>query len=103
MISFCILFLPSWRDVSIRTLWLGRIEMSATAIVRYTIARFRRLGMIGGQIIRPDRRLAVTARNVEHIIRLAQAGNSPPQASHQFLAVGERGAQMRGTGREIAV
>ena len=56
---------------------LRRIEMNVTAIVGDTIARFRMLFTLLGkriflrQIIRTDRRLAVAAGNIEHVIRLA--------------------------------
>ena len=49
--------------------------MNLTAIICDTIARFQRLftllRIINSQKIRPDRRLAVAAGNVEHVIRLA--------------------------------
>src|ERR1700732_4101642 len=67
---------------------LGRIEMNLTAIIEDTIARFRVLFTFLGkrgcrrrriyfrrifarQIVRADRRLAVAAGNIEHVIRLA--------------------------------
>src|SRR5436309_2516526 len=89
--------------------WFRRIEMNVAAIVDDTIARFRGLFTLPGkrifirQIIRTDRRLAVTARNVDDVIRLAQSGDASPQGTHQLLAVLERGAQMRRAGREVAV
>src|SRR6266576_6478464 len=89
--------------------WLRWIEMNVAAIVRDTIARFRlpitfrSQRMRLRQIARADRRLAVAAGNIEHICRLAQSGHPPPQGAHQFLAVLERGAQVRGARREIAV
>ncbi len=55
------------------------------------------------QIARPDRRLAVAAGDIQHIFRLAQAGDAPAQGPHQLLPMLERGAQMRGARREIAV
>src|SRR6202521_3486696 len=55
------------------------------------------------KIARPDRRLAVTARNVEHVGRLRQARQAPAQLAHQALAGLDRGAEMRGAGREIAM
>src|SRR6266478_9447056 len=81
---------------------LWRIEMNIAAIVDDTIARFRIEFTFSGQgiclrqIARADRRLAVAAGNIEHICRLAQSGHPPPQGAHQFLAVLERGAQVRG-------
>ena len=48
--------------------------MNVTAIIRDTIARFRLiftfLRVIDHQVTRPDRRLAVAAGNVEHVVRL---------------------------------
>ncbi len=43
------------------------------------------------------------AGNVEHISRLGKAGEAAAQFAHQRLAVGDRGAEMRGARREIAV
>src|SRR6266702_8168204 len=88
---------------------LWRIAMNIAAIVDDTIARFRIEFTFSGrgiylrQIARTDRRLAVAAGNVEHVIRLAQPGDPPSQVTHQLLTVLKRGAQMRRTGREIAV
>ena len=45
----------------------------------------------------------MAAGNIEHVFRLAQAGNPSAQRRHQRLAPLQRGAQMRGAGREIAV
>ena len=42
------------------------------------------------EITWPDRRLAMAAGNVEHIIRLAQAGDASTQGTHQFLALLDR-------------
>src|SRR6185312_15848918 len=82
-----------------------RIEMRITAIVDDTIARFQGYFTFSGirmrQIGRTDRRLAVAAGNVEHVVRLAQAGDTSPQAPHQFLPPGDRRAQMRGSRRKI--
>src|SRR5712664_611852 len=86
---------------------LWRIEMNIAAIVDDTIALFRIEFTIPGQgiclrqIDRTDRRLAVAAGNVEHVVRLAQPGDPPSQGTHQFLPVLKRGAQMRCAGREI--
>ena len=55
------------------------------------------------QIIRANRRLSVAAGNIEHIIRLAQARDAAPQTAHQFLPLCDRGAQMRGSRRQIAM
>ena len=83
--------------------------MNVAAIVDDTIARFPGLFTLPGkrifirQIIRTDRRLAVTARNVDDVIRLTQSRDPSPQSTHQLLAVLERGAQMRRAGREVAV
>ena len=55
------------------------------------------------QIIRADRRLAVAAGDIEHVIRLAQAGDASPQSSHQLLALRDRRAQMRRARRKIAM
>src|SRR6267142_5045391 len=88
---------------------LWRIEMNIAAIVDDTIARFRieftfpGQGICLRQIARTDRRLAVAAGNVEHVVRLAQAGDPPSQCTHQLLPALKRGAQMRRAGREIAV
>src|SRR5450759_5051209 len=95
--------------------WLWRIEMNVAAIVGDTIARFRsrftrlrkRICRRGRTCIRQiagtDRRLAVAAGNVEHVIRLAQSGDPAPQAAHQLLPALKRRPQMRRAGREIAV
>ena len=45
----------------------------------------------------------MAAGNIEHIFRLAQAGDAAPQTAHQFLALCDRGAQMRGSWRKIAM
>ena len=45
----------------------------------------------------------MAAGNVEDIIRLAQAGNAAAQAPHQFLPLRDRGAQVRGSRREVAM
>jgi len=55
------------------------------------------------QIIRANRRLSVAAGNIEHIIRLAQARDAASQTAHQFLPLCDRGAQMRGSRRQIAM
>ena len=55
------------------------------------------------QIMRPNRRLSVATGNIEHIFRLAQAGDAAPQAAHEFLALCDRGAQMRRSRRQIAM
>ena len=64
--------------------------MHVAAVIDNTIARFRnrftffrkRIGsgkrIYRRQIIRADRRLAVTAGNIEHVVRLAQSGYPPP-------------------------
>src|SRR5258708_29379167 len=89
--------------------WFRRIEMNLAAIVDDTIARFPGLFTFPGkricvrQIIRTDRRLAVTAGNVDDVIRLAQSGDPSPQGTHQFLPMLERGTQVRRAGREVAV
>src|ERR1700726_4213240 len=54
-----------------------RIEMNLTAIIDDTIARFRGLFTLlrqrirRRQVVRPDRRLAVAAGNIEYEFRLA--------------------------------
>src|SRR5258705_7410556 len=88
---------------------LRGIEVNVTAIINDMIARFRTLFTFPGkricrrQIVRTDRCLAVAARNIDHVIGLAQSGDPPPQGTHQFLPVLERGAQMGRAGREVAV
>ena len=62
-----------------------------------------RFGIRRSNVIRTDRRLAVAAGNIEHIGRLAQAGQTSAKAAHQLLSGRDIGAQMRGAGREIAV
>src|ERR1700726_3735899 len=52
---------------------------------------------------RPDRHLAVTARQVEHIGRLAESGHREAEGAGYPLARSDRGAEMRGAAREIAV
>ena len=76
-----------------------RIAMqSAVEILDQAVA-----GLIPRQIVRADRRLAVAAGNVQHVGRLAQAGQPAAQRAHQLLAALDRGAQVRRAGREIAV
>ena len=55
------------------------------------------------EITWPDRRLAMAAGNVEHIGRLAQAGGAAVERAHERLPSRDRGAQMGGAGREIAM
>jgi hypothetical protein len=45
----------------------------------------------------------VAAGNIQHIFRLAQAGNAAAQVPHQFLAVCNGGAQMCRSRRQITV
>src|SRR5438128_393749 len=54
-------------------------------------------------IARSDRGLAVAARNVEHIGRLAQPRIAPAQDTHQILTACDRGAKMTGARRQVAV
>ena len=58
---------------------------------------------VRAQVIRPDRRLAVAARDIEHIGRLAKSGSAAVQRAHQRLTFGDGGAQMRRAGRQIGV
>src|SRR5689334_4360958 len=51
----------------------------------------------------PYGRLAMPARNVEHIGRLAQPGYTATQGANKRLAIRDCRAQMAGTGREIAM
>src|SRR5450631_327059 len=84
--------------------WRRRIEMNVAAIVDNTIARFRSHFTLSGkricrrkrirQIDRTDRRLAVAAGDVEHIVGLTQSGHPAPQTTHQFLPLRQGGAQM---------
>ena len=55
------------------------------------------------EVTRSDRRLAVTAGNIEHIGWLAQPRESPPQTTHKGLSLGDVGAQMRGAGGKIGM
>src|SRR4051794_37377433 len=55
------------------------------------------------EIAGPDWRFAVTARNVEHIGRLAQPRQTAMQLADKRLALRDGRAQMAGTGRKIAV
>ena len=73
--------------------------MRASIEIRNSVAVWR----FDGEIIRTDRRFAVAAGNVKHVRRLAKSGIAPAQLPYQTLAVFDRGAQMRGAGREIAV
>ncbi len=50
-----------------------------------------------------DRRLAMSARDVEHVARLAKPGQPAMERPHQSLAVLDGGAPMRGARSEIAV
>ena len=89
--------------------------MHVAAVIDDTIARFRngftffRDGICSEkriclrQIIRSDRRLAVTAGDIEHIVRLAQSGYPPPQCTHQFLSVRQRRTQVCRARGEIAM
>lgn len=54
-------------------------------------------------IIRTRRRLAVTARNVDHQHRLAKTGQAPKQGADQIPPLLQRHAQMRRAGGEIGV
>jgi hypothetical protein len=45
----------------------------------------------------------VAAGDIEHVSRLAEAGEPSVQRAHQRLAVLDPGAPMRGAGREVAV
>ena len=62
-----------------------------------------RLAGIAVDIRRPDRHLAVAAGDIEHVGRLAEAGDAAAQLAHQRLAVGDRRAEMRRAGRQVAV
>ncbi len=55
------------------------------------------------RVVRPDRRFAVAARDIEHVGGLAQARQPPAQLPHQRLAGFDIGAQVRRAGRKIAV
>src|SRR5438067_10532924 len=55
------------------------------------------------QVIRTDRRFAVAAWDVEHIGRLAEAGVAAVQGAHERLSLPDRGPQVRGSRREIAM
>src|SRR5262245_12050193 len=55
------------------------------------------------QVVRADGRFAIAARNVEYVGRLAQAGITSAQRTHQVLALPDGGAEMRGAGRKIAM
>lgn len=50
-----------------------------------------------------ERNFAVGSRNVEHVGRQREAGQAAAQFAHQRLALGNRGSEMRGAGRQIAV
>ncbi|GCC46807.1 hypothetical protein chiPu_0030895, partial [Chiloscyllium punctatum] len=86
---------------------LRRVGMNVTAIIDDTVPPFRAIFTFAGnrlrQIGRADRRLAVTAGNVEHVIRLTKSGDAPAQGPHQLLPGFDRGAQMRGAGRKVAM
>src|SRR5690606_31950239 len=55
------------------------------------------------QLAWPQRSLARTAWNIEHIHRLTEAGEPAAQAPHDILPLGDGGAQMRRAWRQIAV
>src|SRR5215469_9913501 len=44
---------------------------------------------------RADRHLTVTARDIQHIGRLAEPGNAAAKRAHEVLAIGNPGAKMR--------
>ncbi len=46
-----------------------------------------------------DRRLAMAARNIEDVGRLAEAGNRAAQGADYFLAFGDLKAEVAGAGR----
>jgi hypothetical protein len=56
-----------------------------------------------GEIARPDRHLAVAAGNIEHVGRLAEAGDAAAQAPHQVLPSAMVVRKCAGAGREVAV
>src|SRR5262245_199646 len=62
-----------------------------------------RLRWFGHDVARADWRLAVTARNVEHVGWLAQPGIAAAQGAHHRLALANAGAEMPGAGRKIAM
>src|SRR5262245_47430207 len=80
-----------------------RIEMASPIEVLDLVALLIICTRNTTEICRPDRRLAVPARDVEHIGRLAQPREAAMEAPHQALALRDGRAQMAGAGREIAV
>src|SRR5277367_4617083 len=50
---------------------------------------------------RADRHLAEAAGDVEHVGRLAQAGDAAAQPAHERLTVRDGGAEARGAGRPV--
>src|ERR1700743_18249 len=83
--------------------------MNVAAVIDHTIALLlKRRTLLGRrilwrQIVRSDRRLAVTAGNIEYELRLAQSGYPASQRRHQLLAARQRGAQMRRATRAVAM
>src|SRR4029453_10287563 len=79
-----------------------RIGVTASPEVLDLVARHPVFAASAGKIIRPDRRFAVAAGDVEHISGLAQAGEPAMQRAHQGLALLDARSPMRGAGCEIA-
>src|SRR5262245_12056793 len=76
--------------------------MTAAAIVFDLIAGGR-IAAGGLEIAGSDRRLAETARYVEDVARLAEAGIAPAQCAHERLPLLDSGAELRGAGREVGM
>src|SRR5437016_5036146 len=78
-----------------------RIGMAGSAIILDLHARLEVFSAV--QITGTDRRFPMPARNVEHIGGLAETGIAAVQRAHEPLSLLDRGAQMRGPRREIAM
>src|SRR5262245_6277967 len=62
-----------------------------------------RFGVPWPQVSRADRRFSVASRYVEYVSRLAQARHTAMERTHERLALRNRSAKVRGTGREITM
>src|SRR5215216_7467606 len=74
--------------------------LAAGEVLNHILFRFP---LSGDEVIRADRRFAVSPRDVEHIARLAQPGITAPQGAHQALSFFDRRAKPCRASGKIAV
>src|SRR5215467_9903792 len=88
---------------------LWRVKMDLAAIVDDTITRLGSLFTLWGkricrrQIGGAGRNLAMTAGNIDNVIRLTQSRNPSTQRTHKVLAFFQCRSQMRGSGGKITM